>query len=448
MTSTQRRNESSPTVDTQTATLPEPNPREIRNVVLSSFLGTTIEYYDFLLYTTAATIVFPTVFFSELPDAAALIVSFLTLAAGYVARPIGGAVFGHFGDVLGRKKMLVLSLTIMGVASVLIGLLPSTDAIGPAAGIILVCLRFIQGIAIGGEWGGATLMTAEHARGDRRGFISSFTNSGAPAGLVLGNLLFALFALLPEEQFLTWGWRVPFVLSAILLVVGLLVRTRVAESPVFLAAAQKPKKDRRAPILEIIRHPGTVIKVGIGCMANPVISILPSTIALSYAVTSGLDRSAVLAVISGVTFVQIFTIPVFAHLSDRFGRKRIMIAALIAAVAWVIALFPTIATGHLWAVALIYLVGVSLIHAALIGPMPSFLSEQFGTGVRYSGISIGYQLSNVVGGFIPAIITAILASAAGLPAAVGTLAGIYVVSALVLATMSERKGENLSEVRP
>jgi len=215
---------------------------EYRRVLFSSYLGTTIEFYDFLLYGTAAAVVFPAVFFSGLDEFTAVLFSLGTFAAGYVARPLGGVIFGHYGDRIGRKKMLVVTMLVMGVASFLIGLVPSAAMIGGWAAVILVLLRVAQGIAVGGEWGGASLMALEHSGGEGRGLAASFVNAGAPSGAVLGSLMLGLFSLLPQEQFLSWGWRIPFLLSAVLLGLGLWVRSQVSESPVFQAALAKAEE--------------------------------------------------------------------------------------------------------------------------------------------------------------------------------------------------------------
>jgi len=424
------------------------DPRELRKVIISSFLGTTIEYYDFLLYATASGLVFSQVFFSDLPAWAAAMVSFGTLAVGYVARPLGGVIFGHFGDRMGRKKMLLLSMWIMGVASVLIGCLPATDQIGPIAGVLLVMLRAAQGIAIGGEWGGAVLMSAEHSGAAQRGFSASWTNSGAPAGSVLGTLMFGLFATMPEDAFYSYGWRFPFLLSAVLLIVGLFVRHSVSESPVFLKAMEE-KKDKprpKAPLVQILKNPGTVLKIAVAFMANPAISILFPTVGIMFAVDAGVGQSDLLFVMSCAMFVQIFTIPAFAALSDRVGRKRIMGWSLVVAAVWVVAFFPVLATANLVLISVMYFIGLPIIHAALIGPLPSFISEQFSTEERYTGLSLGYQLSSVLGGFTPLIITALMGPSMETTWATVFLVAVFLTSAAILMTLKERRNQELAHV--
>lgn len=286
--------------------------REIRRVVLSGYLGSAIEFYDFLLYGTAAALVFPKVFFAGLDEFTALVLSFGTFAAGYLARPLGGVLFGHYGDRIGRKKMLVVTMFVMGLASFLIGLIPGTATIGAAAVIILVLLRVAQGVAVGGEWGGAALMALEHAEHGKRGFTASFINAGAPSGALLGSLMLGLFALLPEDQFLSWGWRVPFLLSAALLALGLWVRSQVSESPVFqqvLAAAAADEAAHRAapvPLWSVLRRPKALILTMLGAGAAFAFQVTMATFAQTYAVQTGTSRSAVLFGFSVASFLAVF----------------------------------------------------------------------------------------------------------------------------------------------
>lgn len=374
----------------------ERDPKEIRRVVVSSFLGTTIEYYDFLLYATAAGLVFSQIFFANLPSWTAALVSFATLAVGYVARPLGGIIFGHIGDIHGRKRVLVMTMLMMGA---------------------------------------------------KKGFTASWTNSGAPAGSVLGMMLFALFSSMPQESFLAYGWRIPFWFSAALLVVGLVVRHRVAESPVFIRAQEiAPKTRRQAPLMDIIRHPGPVLMTMVAFSVNPAISILFPTIGLLLATQAGANRSAVLTLTSIAMFIQIFTIPFFAALSDRHGRKPIMLASIIGAAAWLFLFFPAVTSGNHVAIAVAYLLGLPLIHAALIGPLPSFLAEQFSTGHRFTGLSLGYQLSNVLGGFVPLILTAIMGQEGNTVKATMFLLAVFLVSAFVLSRMPERSRDALERI--
>jgi len=280
---------------------------QLRRAVLSSYLGSVIEYYDFLLYATASAIVFNKIFFSNLDPLVGTVASFGTLATGYLARPLGGIVFGHFGDRIGRKKMLVLSMTLMGVGSTLIGLLPTYAQVGVWAPILLVLLRVVQGIAVGGEWGGAALMSAEHAS-SRRGLWTSFTNAGAPTGVVLSTLVLALSASMTgEAEFLAWGWRIPFLLSIVLLAIGLFVRARVAETPVFAEAARA--KPTRSPLMEVLRHHprNLLLSIGVGFGAF-VAQATITTFVISYAVQGGFPRATVLNALTVSSAVAVFGI--------------------------------------------------------------------------------------------------------------------------------------------
>ncbi|CCW14796.1 permease of the major facilitator superfamily [Rhodococcus aetherivorans] len=398
--------------------------KEVRRVVLSSYLGSTIEFYDFLLYATAAAIVFAPVFFSDLSPLAGTIASMGTFAAGYLARPFGGVVFGHFGDRYGRKSMLLISMTVMGVASFLIGLVPPASAIGSWAAIILVLLRVCQGIAVGGEWGGAALMSLEHVGGRGRGFAASFTNAGAPTGSLLGTLALALVALLPEDDFLSWGWRIPFLLSAVMLAVGLFVRARVSESPLFREAMAKQSEvdatavDRRTPpILSILRRPRNLLLVALGCMASFGIQTMFTTFAIGYASHSGVTRSQALLAFAVCQFVAIFTLLGFARLSDRVGRRPVMLFGLGAFVVLIVPILALLSSGNVALVTLGFVLGFGVCQSATYGPMAAYIAEQFGTAARYTGASLGYQGATLLGaGFTPVILASLQAAAAAAPA--------------------------------
>ena len=314
--------------------LPKPRNKEVRRVVLSSFLGSTIEYYDFLLYATAAATVFAPVFFSDLPPLVGTIASMGTFAAGYLARPIGGIIFGHFGDRYGRKSMLMISMTIMGVASFLIGLVPAASSIGYWGAVILVLLRVCQGIAIGGEWGGAALMSLEHADSGRRGFAAAFTNAGAPTGSLLATIMLAIMALLPTDDFLAWGWRSP--VPAIRCTVG----CRTLRSSSCFREPSIPKGGRKQaeiesaaaksapPIMSVLRRPRNLILVAFGCTASVAIQIFFVTFALGYASQTGVPRSQALLGFAACQFLAIFAVLGFAKLSDRVGRRPVMLCGL------------------------------------------------------------------------------------------------------------------------
>jgi MFS family permease len=385
---------------------------QLRRAVLSSYLGSVIEYYDFLLYATASAVVFSKVFFSNLDPLVATVASFGTLATGYFARPLGGIVFGHFGDRIGRKKMLVLSMVLMGVGSTLIGVLPTYAQIGVWAPILLVLLRVVQGIAVGGEWGGAVLMSAEHAS-SRRGLWASFTNAGAPSGVVLSTLVLAASAALTgEEGFLAWGWRIPFLLSIVLLAIGLFVRSRVAETPVFAeAAATKPATP---PLFDVLRnHPrNLLLSIGVGFGAFVAQGTI-TTFLISYAVQAGFARQTVLNALTLSSFVAIFGIIGFSALSDRVGRRPIVLAGAAAMAVYAFVLFPMVDSGSAVLLTIAIVLGQGVLHTAWYGPLAALYTELFSTGSRYTGASLGYQIAGLGGGIAPLVFASVLAAGGG-----------------------------------
>jgi MFS transporter, MHS family, shikimate and dehydroshikimate transport protein len=424
--------------------------RQMRRVLLSSFLGSAVEFYDFLLYGTAAALVFGQLFFSDLTPVVATIASFATLAVGYVVRPLGGVVFGHFGDLIGRKSMLVLTMTLMGAASFAIGLLPTYATIGVLAPVLLIVLRLIQGFAVGGEWGGAALMALEHSDENNRGYSASFANMGAPAGAVLSTVVLAVVTLLPEDAFLAWGWRIPFLLSAVLVGTGLYVRLKVTESPLFeqevVTAVASEKK--RLPIVEVLRtNPGSVllgIGAGLGAFA---LQALMATFALTIGVQGGLPRSTVLWLFAAGSLVQIFALPLYAALSDRVGRRPVMIAGCVAAIFAAYPVLLLIASGSVLGVLLGFLIAMPLVQAAMYGPLAAFTTEIFATGNRYTGASLGYQLSSTLGGGFAPLISATLV--AGTTAGNGLLrvalfaAATALISAVTVAVAKESRARDL-----
>ncbi|MFZ3592389.1 MFS transporter [Streptomyces sp. BH104] len=433
-------------VDTVADGLSEPTrAKEVRRVVLSSYLGSVLEYYDFLLFGMAAALVFGPVFFSGLSPSAATIASLGTFAAGYVARPLGGIVFGHFGDRIGRKSMLVLSMTIMGVASFLIGLIPPSSAIGSWGAVILVTMRVLQGIAVGGEWGGATLMALEHAEPKKRGLMAAFTNAGAPSGGVLGTLVLMAFSTLPEDQFLSWGWRVPFLLSAVMLAIGLFVRTRVSESPLFQAALdQEERRETAPPILAVLKKPKAVLLTAFACLTSFALQSAITAFGVTYAVDQGTPRSQVLLGFAVGNFCAIFGVLAYARLSDRVGRRPVMLFGYGAAIVLIYPMFQLLAWGGFVGAMLAFLV-FNLFQNAVFGPMAAFISEQFGTGSRYTGASLGFQLATLLGGgFTPMILASLSATSAGAitPACV-FLGALAVISICCLLAVGETKDNDL-----
>lgn len=396
----------------QPSHLPE-NSRQLRRVALSGLLGTAVEFYDFLVYGTVAALVFGDLFFPGADPAVGTIAAFGTFAAGYLARPVGGILFGHFGDRVGRKSMMLLTMLLMGSGSFLIGLLPTYDAIGVWAPVLLVLLRVVQGIAIGGEWGGATLMVVEHAertQGARRGLWSSFTQLGAPLGSLLSAGVVTLVSTLPDDDFRSWGWRVPFLLSVVLLGVGMFVRLKVAESPLFA----KPAPREKPPVLELLRRPKPVVLaacVGIGAFTAQ--SLLTSFM-ISYAVDEGYSRPQVLTAVTVASAVALLVLPAASALSDKVGRRPVVLTGAILCAALAFPVLALVNSGSPGLLILALALGHGVAQSTMYGPLGALLSEMFGTRVRYTGASLGYQAATLVGaGFSPLIASSLLASNGG-----------------------------------
>ena len=382
----------------------------IGRVALASFVGTAIEGYDFFIYGIAAALVFGQLFFppNENPLIGTL-AAFATFAVGFVARPVGGVVFGHFGDKVGRKPMLVITILTMGLATFLIGLLPTYAQIGIWAPILLVALRLIQGFSVGGEWGGAALMTVEHAPKGRRGYYGSWTTAAAAAGVMLATGVYAAFSGLSDEQFFAWGWRVPFLLSIFLVGVGVFIRFKILETPAF-ARLKEAGVQARMPIVEALReHPKSVLlTAGMNVGFSTFVYVL-FTFMLTYATGQlGVERNVVLigTVIGGL--VQIASVLAFSALTDRIGRRPVMLAGAAFLALYAFPLFWLVDTGNAAVIVLAMSIGF-FGSAAIFGPMAAFFSETFSTRVRYTGSSLGYQTGAVLGGGLsPFIATALL----------------------------------------
>src|SRR5215510_3205619 len=382
----------------------------IRVVALASLIGTTIEWYDFFLYGTAAALVLNKLFFPTFDPMSGTLISLATYSVGFVARPIGGIVIGHYGDRVGRKSMLVLTLVIMGVATFLIGLLPTYATLGSLAPVLLVLLRVAQGFGVGGEWGGAVLMAVEHAPPGKRGFYGSWPQIGVPAGLVLSTAVFTAFSNQPAETFLSWGWRVPFLLSGLLVIVGLVIRMRILETPAF-ARLKESSSESQQPILEVLtRYPKQVLLAMGARFAENGAFYIYSVFALVYATqqVKMTQQTILYAMLFGAA-CELVAIPFYGALSDRIGRRPVYLFGAIGVAVLAYPLFWLLDTGSAGLVALAMFLVFIFSHAPMYGPQGAFLSELFGTRVRYSGASLGAQLSSVLaGGLSPFIATWLL----------------------------------------
>ncbi len=395
----------------------EITPKARRRAMLSSFFGTTVEFYDFLLYGTAASLVFPSLFFPGDDQLVSTLSSFGTLAVGYIARPIGAVVFGHFGDRFGRKKMLIVTLMVMGVTTICMGLLPTFESVGILAPILLIVLRVVQGLAVGGEWAGAALMSMEHAKPKNKGFAASLAAAGSSTGAVLATLILTPFSLLPDEQFLGWGWRIPFLISAILVVIGFLIRRSVTESPEFAKAQIKAEEEAKnqIPLFTVFRnYPLRVLAGAAGAIAPLFIQSIMATFVLNYALLKGYTYTHALALVTIANAIHSFTIPLSATITDRVGRRPVMIVGAIIGMILIWPMFYLINLGQWWALLLAFIIGNPIIQASMYGPLGAWIGEKFPADVRYSGTAVTYQIGTTIGaGFAPLIATSLLQAAGG-----------------------------------
>jgi metabolite-proton symporter len=434
------------------ATAP-PAPSNLKRIVAASLIGTTIEWYDFFLYGSAAALVFNKLFFPDSDPLVGTLLSFLTYAVGFAARPLGALVFGHYGDRLGRKKLLVLSLLLMGGATFAIGLLPTHATIGTAAPVLLTVLRLVQGFALGGEWGGAVLLVSEHGDARRRGFWASWPQTGAPAGQLLATgVLSLLTALLSDEAFGDWGWRIPFLLSGVLVIVGLWIRLSVDESPVFQQALEraeaKSAQDERMPLVSVLRYHWRDVLVAMGArMAENISYYVITAFILVYATSSaGVSKQTALNAVLIASAVHFAVIPAWGALSDRIGRRPVYLLGAAGVGLWMFPFFALIDTGEFGSLLLAVTVGLVL-HGAMYAPQAAFFSEMFATRMRYSGASIGAQFASVAAGApAPLIATALLSDYGS-----STPISLYVIAAAVLtvvavAAAKETRHRDLAEV--
>lgn len=418
-------------------------PREIRKIAMISLVGTSVEWYDFFLYGVAAAAIFPNLFFpSDLPPLVAIFASFATFAVGFIARPVGGIVFGHYGDKLGRKGSLVCALVLMGGSTCLIGLLPGYAALGAWAPVLLVILRFVQGIAIGGQWGGAMLLAIENAPSHQRGFYGSFPQAGAPLGVILANLAFlAMSWALPDAAFQSWGWRIPFLASVILVGVALYVQIKLEETPAFrklhdtAKAVEAPPKRaalaERSPILAVLMmHPGRIALAAGAFIAIQVAFYILIVFAIAYGSSrEGLDvpRDTMLAAVLVGAFVMTPFIFIGGALSDIWGRRPVFMAGAALLSVWSFAIFPLIDTGEfLWIATGISVAQIFV--SIMYGPQAALFAELFNTEVRYSGASLGYQTGAILGGALAPLVATALLAAYG----TGFAISVYISAACVL----------------
>jgi metabolite-proton symporter len=424
-------------------------PGHLRKVVLASLIGTTIEWYDFFLYGSAAALVFNKLFFPEFDPLTGTLLAFATYALGFIARPIGGIVFGHFGDRVGRKRLLMLSLVLMGVATTLIGLLPTYARIGAWAPALLVALRLVQGFAVGGEWGGAVLLAAEHGDARRRGFWASWPQAGVPAGNLLAAGVLAILATrLSDAEFLDWGWRVPFLLSALLVAVGWWIRTSVAESPAFereLEGEAPPK----VPALEVLRERPRGLLTGAGLRIGENISYyIITTFSITYMIDAGhLSKAQALDAILIGAAVHFLAIPALGRLSDRIGRRPVYAFGGFGMAAFGFLFFRMLGSGDMAQVVAAIIVAL-LLHGAMYGPQAAFIAELFPTRIRYSGASIAYQLTSIVAGSLAPIVAVALyhQSKSSLPVSI-YVGAACVVSGIAALLARETRGVELSAIR-
>jgi MFS transporter, MHS family, shikimate and dehydroshikimate transport protein len=407
----------------------------LRRTTISSLIGTTIETYDFFAYGTAAALVFGSLFFPKSDPLVGTLLAFATFGAGFVARPLGSILFGHLGDRVGRKPTLVLTLLLMGASTMAIGLLPTYAMVGVWAPILLVTLRILQGLSFGGELGGAALIVVEHAPREQRGRYGSWAWVGTPAGLILSTLLFIIVGRLPDEQFEAWGWRIPFLLSIVLIAVGVVIRRRLAESPTF-TAARDAHPAVRAPMASLLTRPRGLLTV-IGAKLGETVTFYAVTVfALSYASTVGVNRTSLLYAVLVAALVEAVAIPVFGALSDRVGRRPVSIAGAGFILLFIVPFFLLMESGSILLASLGTVLMLGVGHAAIFGPQTAFFSELFDPRVRYTGFSVGVAVASVIGGgFAPFVATALLDSFDGsfwpVAAYIGGLAAISLVTLVV-----------------
>lgn len=415
-------------------------------VAVASLVGTTIEFYDFYIYGIAAALVFKTIFFPTLDPVTGTIAAFATFAVGFVSRPLGAIVFGHFGDRIGRKAMLVASLLTMGVATVLIGLLPTYSSIGIMAPVALCVLRFAQGFGLGGEWGGAALLATEYAPKGKRGLFGALPQLGSAPGFLLSNGIFLLLSMtLAEEQFLDWGWRIPFLLSTVLIMFGLYIRLTIAETPVFQKVLEQEKQSK-APVMEVMKT--HFLQVVLGGMATAITYVLfftTGTFGLSYGVdVLGFTRSHMLTLTMVAVIAMAASTLYCGMLSDRFGRSRVIVISAMVAAVWAFFFFPLLDTKNT-VVIMLAMSGTLAIMGGVYGPMGAYLPELFRPNVRYTGAALSYSLGGIFGGALAPIIATDLAANYGSHSIGWYMSGMALLSIVSVSILRGRMPKNFEE---
>jgi metabolite-proton symporter len=413
--------------------------RQVRLAALASTVGTTIEWYDFFLYNTAAALIFPALFFPESTAYAGRLESFATYAVGFAARPVGAAVFGHWGDRIGRKATLIVTLLLMGISTAIVGVLPGSDSIGVMAPVLLVLLRLLQGLAVGGEWSGSVLLSMEWGNQRRRGLMASFPQLGVAFGLILGTgFLYLLSWQLTDDQFQSWGWRIPFVFSLVMVAVGLWIRLKIFETPMF-ARRVEHKQISRMPTVDVIRrHWKPIVLSALARMSEQAPFYVITAFTLAYLTEDeGYSKTFALAAILSAAALEVAVVPFYGHLSDRVGRKKIYMigAALTGGYAFV--LFAAMNSG----IATIAFLGVFLAlipHGMQYGPQASLIAESFPTSLRYAGAGLGYQLASVIaGGPAPLVATWLLAKTGSEYSIAFAILGCAVITLIAVSLMDD-----------
>ena len=419
----------------------------VRRAALASTVGTTIEWYDFFLYNTAAALVFPALFFPESSTYAGRLESFATYAVGFAARPVGAFLFGHWGDRIGRKATLIITLLMMGLATTCVGLLPGTDSIGKAAPLLLVLLRLLQGIAVGGEWSGSVLLSMEWGDQKRRGLMASLPQLGVAFGLILGTgFLYLMSAVLTDAQFQSWGWRIPFLFSLVLVAVGLYIRLRILETPMF-ARRLREKSISRLPSVEVWKeHWKPIVLSALARMSEQAPFYVITAFTLTYLTEEqGYTKTFALAGILSAAAVELVAVPVFGHLSDTIGRKRVYLTGAVLTGVYAFALFALLGSG-VAALAFLALLIALVPHAMQYGPQASLIAESFPTSLRYAGAGLGYQLASVIaGGPAPLVATFLLEKTGSVYSIAWAVLGCSVITVVAVVLMDDRSRADIAD---